>query len=52
MKKTPLQFCGRLLGSVVCSVLFAVAGCITCFFVGLWFPWSDGTTVQAPREEI
>lgn len=48
MKTTPLQFCGRLLGSIICCVLFAIAG----FFTGLAFPWLTPGTVNPPEEEI
>lgn len=43
-----LPFLGKILGSVVCCVLFAIVG----FFTGLAFPWMNAGPVEAPKEEL
>lgn len=43
-----LPFLGKILGSVVCCVVFAIVGFIT----GLVFPWINRGPIETPKEDL
>ena len=37
----PYQWPGKILGSIVCSLVFAIAGFLLGLFEGALYPWYD-----------